>query len=521
MSDAMNAKSWPFEQARALLKRVAGKKLVTFQTGFGPSGSPHIGTFGEIVRTDMVRNAFVELTNGEVETRLIIFSDDYDGLRKVPDGFPLSMNAYIDHPLSLIPDPNRVHDSFGASNNALLLEFIERIGLTNYEFHSATKCYMSGMFNDVLDRVYDDYDAIQDIMLPTLRAERRATYSPFLPLASDGRLLTDASVEMGLPLVQGLCGRAAIKYTEVGGDRCVVPASNGNTKLQWKVDWAARWFAFDVDYEMHGKDLTDSAILSSRIVKAMGGKPPMTFAYELFLDDNGEKISKSKGNGFTFDQWTQYSDTGSLALFMFNKPREAKTLSHTIVPRITDDFLKALATYPSLEGSPRLDSPIWHIFNGGKVLSPKSDVSYALLLNLATVSGAKDADSLMAYLEQYRALESVERGFWRVYAERAVAYTRDYLLTDRKMRPPTAFEAKAFLELARRFETMADGLDAEAYQFEVYEVGKTHDFQPLRGWFQSLYEVLFGSEQGPRFGSFTAAYGRENTIKLLKEAAGG
>jgi lysyl-tRNA synthetase class 1 len=518
--DAQNAKSWPFEQARALLKRVGDKKLVTFQTGFGPSGAPHIGTFGEVTRTQMVRDAFIELTGGTVATRLIVFSDDYDGFRKVPDGMPESMAEHLGKPLTMVPDPFGEYESFAHRNNAALKAFIEQSGFEDVELISATECYRNGVFDDVLQRVLLSYDAVQAIMLPTLRDARKATYSAFMPLAYSGVLLADASVRPSEDFGDAGRGLFFKDSTFDAGVDMLIDVRGGAAKLQWKVDWAARWVVFDVDYEMHGKDLMDSAVLSSRICKAIGGKPPMTFTYELFLDDEGRKQSKSSGNGMSMETWSRYSTTGPLAYFMFLKPREAKIFTAKTVPRATDEYLKALVAYPALTGAAKLDSPIWHI-HGDTPPPYSSDVTYGLLLNLAVVSGAKDRESLIAYLRQYKALSAGDLAFLTPLIDGAINYARDILLQDRQRRAPTEQEATAFLDLVERFEKMADGLDPEAYQFEVYEVGKAHDFQPLRAWFQSLYEVLFGDEQGPRFGSFTAAYGRQNTIDLLNRAVKG
>ncbi len=513
MSAALEAKSWPFEQARALLKRVEGQSLVTFQTGFGPSGAPHVGTFGEVVRTNMVRRAFEELTEGKVQTRLIVFSDDYDGFRRVPDGLPESMLEDIGLPLTSVRDPFGEHPSFGERNNAALRDFLNRLEV-DYEFVSSTATYKSPNFVTPFDRtlslIYEHYDAVMAIMLPSLGGQggnRAATYSPFMPISpKTGRVLDNANVR--------LLGDDQIAFTDEDGSEHDCYIYGGRVKLQWKVDWAMRWMAFNVDYEMHGKDLIDSAVLSTRICKAVGRQPPVTYFYELFLDDDGAKVSKSKGNGMTMEEWNRYSATGPLAYFMFQSPRSAKAFTATVVPRVTDEYLKGLTTFDSLEGAARLDSPIWHVHEG----SPppyEADVSYSLLLNLCEVSRAEDPETVMNYLSQYKSMKNGDRAFVGSLIPGAIAYVREKMEA-KPRRAPSEMEAEAFAKLVTTLEGMDDGLDGETYQFQVYEVGKSFEFPSLRDWFKAIYQVLFGADQGPRFGSFIAAYGRQRSIDLLK-----
>jgi lysyl-tRNA synthetase class 1 len=504
---ADTAKSWPFEQARALLKTRGSKQgEVIFQTGYGPSGAPHVGTFGEVVRTNMVRNAFEELTGNTIPTRLIAFSDDYDGFRKVPEGMPESMHEDLGKPLTAVRDPFGEYPSFAARNNQALRDFLDRMEV-GYDFVSATECYKSGAFNAMLRRVVIHYETVRNIMLPTLGETRRATYSPFMPI----------SPVTGNVLAEGVLGvdemKNTIFFVAEDGKEYEVSVFDGNTKLQWKADWGMRWAAFGVDYEMHGKDLLESAVLSTRICKAINATPPLTYFYELFLDDEGRKQSKSLGNGMTMAEWERYSSTGPLAHFMFQSPRSAKAFTPTVIPRVTDEYLKALTAFPKLEGDARLDSPVWHVHEG----SPppyEADVSYALLLNLASVSAAKDSATLMNYLQQYKALTTADRAFVGSLLPGVIAFIQEQT-PPKTRRAPKDVDKAAFAELATILETMEDGLDAEAYQFQVYEVGKRH-YEPLRDWFKAIYEVLFGDEQGPRFGTFIAAYGRARTIELLR-----
>ena len=527
------AKSWPFQEARSLLAHIErkGKKpgdMVTFETGFGPSGAPHIGTFGEVVRTLWVMRAFRALTNDAYPTRLIMFSDDYDALRKVPDDLPAWMNDYLGKPLSSIPNPHQEtagatqvmidEISFAEANNLKLIDFVDFI-LKSYDgsvvgaspdrsrvsFVSATRYYGSGKFNKMLDLVWDNNQAILDILLPTFKDERRATYSPFMPVsATSGNML-----QTKISLVH-VSERRALRYIDDLGIMCSHDIYNGNAKLQWYVDWAMRWAYFDVDYEMSGKDLMDSVKLSSQICQVLGGTPPLNLTYELFLDEHGAKISKSKGNGFTIEEWLTYGTIGSLQLLMFQDPRKAKKLYRDLVPQIEDQYLKLR------EKAAGPDDPNWH-FTVEPQAPLTSGVSYQLLLNLAIVSQSATENQLLAYLRQNREIPADEQMFIRTLATRVLQYAVDTNKIGLKRRDPTDKERAAFSELADRFAAMLPNMDAELFQFQVYEVGKKHDFQPLRLWFQALYECLLGSSSGPRFGAFTSAYGLANTIALLRQ----
>lgn len=515
--DYTTARSWPFQEARALLAHIETKgkvpgDLVTFETGYGPSGRPHIGTFGEVVRTLWVMRAFREITGDSYPTRLIMFSDDYDALRKVPDDQPEWMKGQLGRPLTSVPNPNPQEpgDSFGHANNLALIRFVNQIlegfdgsqvSYTSDEgniiFHSATDLYKNGRFNGMLDRVWENYQAIQDIILPTMGEERRATYSPFILLGSDG-LMIHSGVERDSILGQ-IQHRGEIRSIH-----------NGNTKLQWYVDWAMRWTYFDVDYEMSGKDLIDSVRLSSQICRVLGGTPPLNLTYELFLDEQGAKISKTKGNGFTIEEWLEIGSRESLQLFMFQDPRKAKKLYRDLVPQIEDQYLK-LRTAPAT-----LDDPHWH-FSTNPLTPLTSGISYQLLLNLAIVCQAKLASDLLSYLEQNREIPRDEIREVENLAGKVVRYAQLKGLYDRELREPSEREMRAFGELAARLSAMPPGMDPEAYQFQVYEVGKKYGFEPLRSWFQALYECFLGSKDGPRFGAFTAAYGVENTVKMLRQ----
>jgi len=541
------ARSWPFEQARNLLAHVLKKRLsdaerdaakllidagktdealatfealnkpVILETGYGPSGLPHMGTFGEVARTTMVRNAFRALTGDHWRTRLIAFSDDMDGLRKVPEGVPNPemLREDLHLPLTKVRDPFGTHDSFGAHNNARLRAFLDSFGF-DYEFMSSTETYRSGRFDATLLTLLERFDKVMGIMLPTLGEERRATYSPFLPISPiTGHVLQVPTLERNVE-------RGTIVFDDPAGGRTEVPVTGGHVKLQWKPDWAMRWTALDVDYEMSGKDLIESVRESGKICRALGGMPPEGFNYELFLDVEGKKISKSKGNGLTMDEWLRYGTPESLSWYMFQSPKSAKSLHFNVIPRATDDYLSFIEQYKTQEPAKQIDNAVWHIHSGQPPESA-SPVSFALLLNLVGVANASSKDQLWAYFAKYLpdATPENEPVLDRLMGY-ALNYYEDFVKPSKTYRLPDDKEKAALLDLADRLKALpADTTDGEAIQGEVYAVGKAHEFEPLRAWFQALYEVLLGASQGPRFGSFAAIYGLPQTIALIEAGANG
>ncbi|WP_018406144.1 lysine--tRNA ligase [Methylocystis rosea] len=534
--------AWPFEEARKLVKRVeaSGQKSVLFETGYGPSGLPHIGTFGEVARTSMVRRAFEVMTEGRIATRLLAFSDDLDGLRKVPDNIPNKelVAANLGKPLTQVPDPFGTHSSFGAHNNARLRAFLDAFGF-EYEFASSTEYYQSGRFDAALKHMLTRYDAVMKIMLPSFREERAATYSPFLPIHPK----TGIVMQVALTGYDAQAG--TISWTDPDtGEAFTTPVTGGHCKLQWKPDWAMRWYALDVDYEMAGKDLIDSVKLSGAIVRALGGRPPEGFNYELFLDEKGQKISKSKGNGLTIEEWLTYASPESLAQFMFQKPTAAKRLYFDVIPRAVDDYLNFLDAYPRQDWKNRLGNPVWHIHAGdppqAETLAHEGDakgvsVSFSMLLNLAAVANAEDPAVLWGFLRHY-ARSATPENHPRLdkLVGYAVAYFRDFVKPAKTYRPADEVEREVLQKIDETLRGM-DGASAEEIQSALYDVGRAapryQDFAakgatPERpgvsnDFFNMLYEVLLGEKKGPRFGSFIALYGVAETRKLIEDALNG
>lgn len=528
LSLAEQSNAWPFEEARKIVARLKKKPKdeVIFETGYGPSGLPHIGTFGEVARTTMVRHAFRVLTDDKIKTRLIAFSDDMDGLRKVPDNVPNKelLEKHLGKPLTKVPDPFGTHPSFGEHNNARLRTFLDHFGF-DYEFMSSTDCYKSGRFDEALMKMLERLDKVMAIMLPSLREERAATYSPFLPVSPrSGQVLQ-------VPIVSHDAKRGTIAYDDPEtGERMVTPVTRGMCKLQWKPDWAMRWVALGVDYEMAGKDLIDSVKLSGEICRALDGLPPEGFNYELFLDEKGQKISKSKGNGLTIDEWLRYASPESLSLFMYREPKSAKRLYFDVIPRQVDDYQQFLEGYEKQEPKHRLGNPVWHI-HAGKPPKPDMPVTFTMLLTLVSSSNAENAETLWGFIGRYRpGVTAQTHPKLNAMVGYAIHYFRDFVLPTKKFRQPTDTERVALNDLRDALGQLAPEATAEQIQDVVYEIGRREPFLDEKkkakdgkpgvslDWFNMLYQVLLGQEKGPRFGSFVAVYGLTNTVEMIDGA---
>jgi lysyl-tRNA synthetase, class I len=506
--------SWPFVEARKLVKerqRIYEKKgKITLQTGYGPSGLPHIGTFAEVARTTMMINAIKQIT--DIPAEIITFSDDMDGLRKVPDNIPNKeiLEKNLHKPLTNIPDPFNKYKSFGEHNNEMLKSFLDKFKF-KYTFRSSTATYKKGIFNKSLLLVLEKYEEIMNIVLPTLGKDRQLTYSPFLPICpTTGKVLE-------VPIVEIKKKEGKIIYKN-GDQKIETDVINGKCKLQWKVDWAMRWYAFDVDYEMYGKDLIESAILSSKICKVLGKKSPNGFAYELFLDEKGEKISKSKGNGITIEQWLKYASPESLSLYMYQNPKRAKKLYADVVPKAVDEYLICIDKFIEQNMQNKLLNPVWHIHNG-KPPQEKSIMPFSVLLNLVGTSNATDKDVLWKFIKKYKKdIKSEEHPILDSLVGYALKYFKDIVQPNKKYRKPNEKEKKALQDLVNRLKKCDKQLDPEAIQTIVYSVGKENGYsENLREWFKAIYEIIFGDQDGPRMGFFISFFGIKETIELINK----
>ncbi len=537
---AMSSKAWPFEEARKILKRYEKtppeKGHVLFETGYGPSGLPHIGTFGEVARTSMIRKAFEVIS--DIPTRLICFSDDLDGMRKIPDNVPNRemLAEHVQKPLTSVPDPFGTHESFGHHNNAMLRRFLDTFGF-DYEFYSATEFYQSGQFDSVLLRAAERYDDVMEVMLASLREERRQTYSCFLPISpKTGRVLY-------VPINQVNATDGTITFDDEDGEETTLPVTGGNVKLQWKPDFGARWAALGVDFEMYGKDHSTNTPIYDKICRILGAAAPAHFTYEMFLDEQGEKISKSKGNGISIDAWLTYASAESLSLFMYQKSKTAKRLFFDVIPKAVDEYHQHLRAYATQDEKERLNNPVWHIHGG---TPPKSDmvVPFTMLLNLASASSAENTDTMWGFINKYAPEASAESNpTMQAAAECAVRYFQDFVKPTKKFRAANDQERAALADLAAALQDAAlaksmieqknaamgkdepvpdlDMTDPDDLQSVVFAVGKNHGFENLRNWFAAIYEVLLGTTQGPRFGGFIAVYGVEGTVALIEQGLAG
>ncbi len=524
---AFEAKAWPFEEARKLIARFEKnppkKGYCLFETGYGPSGLPHIGTFGEVARTTMVRRAFEAMS--DIPTKLFCISDDMDGMRKVPENLPQQemLANHLHKPLTQVPDPFGTHESYGHHMNARLRAFLDHFGF-EYEFKSASDLYKNGDYDAALLNALKRYDAIMKIMLPTLGEERQKTYSPFLPISpKTGHVLY-------VPMKKVDAEAGTITFDDEDGEEITLPVTGGHVKLQWKPDFGMRWAALDVDFEMYGKDHLVNGKIYSAICRVLGGNPPEQFNYELFLDEKGEKISKSKGNGITIDEWLTYAPTESLSLYMYQSPGRAKRLYFDVIPKAVDEYLTFLAKYPTQTPAEQLENPVWHIHGGNPPAPEMPDISFALLLNLAVACNPEDKSVLWGFIGQYAPGATPEKfPMLDALAGYAVRYYHDFVKPNKKYRDSTEKERTAMKQLLELLQTKGnpehaeEGNDYATHLMSlVYAVGRDHyGKENMREWFQALYQVLLGQEQGPRMGSFIALYGKDQSIRLIERVLKG
>ncbi len=513
-----NAKSWPFEEARRIYEKI-GKKTpvkgyVLFETGYGPSGLPHIGTFGEVVRTSFVRHAF-SLLAPEIPTKMFCVSDDIDGLRKVPENLPNQemIRANLGKPLTSVPDPYDTHESYGHHMNSRLRAFLDGFGF-EYEFISATAKYKSGAFDKTMLRVLEKYDELMALMLPTLGVERQETYSPFMPIDK----------ETGIVIDKGVIGvnkeRGSVIYKDINNIEKEIAVTGGNCKLQWKIDFGARWYSLGVDYEIYGKDHQPNEKIYRSVCEILGGEPPINFTYEMFLSDSGEKISKSKGNGISVEDWLKYAPSESMALYMYQKPKTAKRLYFDVIPKVMDEYLAFATSFEKEDIAQRLENPAFHIHNGNVVV-PKFNLTYSLLLNLASACNPDNDEVLWGFISKYQqGLNAKNSPLLAKMVHNAINYYNDFIKQHKKYRPATDAEKSALRELTNRIKSSHNAYgDAVQLQNIVFEIGKNHGYEKnMRDWFLALYQILLGQDQGPRMGSFIALFGVDNFIKLIEKS---
>jgi lysyl-tRNA synthetase class 1 len=518
---AQSCRAWPFEEAKKVLARLNGKLpekgYVLFETGYGPSGLPHIGTFGEVARTTMVMHAFHALS--DMPTKLICFSDDMDGFRKVPTNVPQQdmLAQHLGKPLTKVPDPFEKYESFAHHNNARLNEFLDSFGF-EYEFKSSTETYASGDFDEALLKMLEKHEDVKKAVIPILGPERAATYSPFLPVSpKSGKVLQ-------VPVLETHPDKGTIVFEDEDGEKTEIPVTGGHCKAQWRPDWGMRWYALDVDYEMAGEDLVSSAQVAGKITEILGGKKPAGFHYKLFLDEHNQKISKSKGNGITVEEWLAYAPNESLAYYMFQRPTSGKKLYFDVIPKAVDEYISFLEKMPGQEPDKQLENPAWYIHGGEVPEGQIPQVNFALLLNLASASNAHDAETMWGFIKLYAPDATPENSpFLARLVGRAVKYYEDFVLPNKSYRAPDEREEKALRDLLQRLQSLPEKADAETIQTEIFSAGKEngYDKSELRQWFQAIYEVLLGQSQGPRFGSFVELYGIHDTIKLIQDALDG
>lgn len=511
----LEAKAWPFEEARRILEKVKNKTpkkgYVLFETGYGPSGLPHIGTFGEVVRTSFVRYAFQCLAP-EIPTKMFCVSDDIDGLRKVPDNVPQQemVRANLGKPLTAVPDPFGTHESYGHHMNARLRGFLDGFGF-EYDFVSATDKYKSGAFDATMLKVLEKYDELMELMLPTLGGERQETYSPFMPIDKETGIVVDKGVK-GVNKEKG-----TVIYVDANGVEKEVPVTGGNCKLQWKIDFGARWFTLDVDYEIYGKDHGPNERIYRRVCEILGGEPPVNFTYEMFLSDTGEKISKSKGNGISVEDWLKYAPAESMSLYMYQKPKTAKRLYFDVIPKAMDEYLAFLTAYQNEDEAKRLENPVSYV-HFGKVPTANFNLTYSLLLNLASVCNPDNDEVLWGFISQYQqGLNKENSPLLSKMVASAINYYNDFIKQHKKYRTATDAEKSALRELSEVVKKSVT-VDGGELQNLVFAVGKNHGYEKnMRDWFLALYQILLGQDQGPRMGTFIALFGKENFIKLVEQ----
>ncbi len=530
----LKSNSWPFLEAKKILEKIGSKTpkkgYVLFETGYGPSGLPHIGTFGEVVRTSFVRYAF-GLIAPEIPSKMFCISDDIDGLRKIPDNIPNQdlIKANLGKPLTSVPDPFGTHKSYGDHMNARLIAFLDQFGF-EYQFISATKKYKSGDFDQTMLKVLEKYEEIMSLMLKNLGQERQETYSPFMPI----------DIESGKVIDKGVLGvdkeKGTVIYVDELGVKKEVPVTGGNCKLQWKIDFAARWYSLEVDYEICGKDHLPNEKIYRQLCQILGKEPPVNYFYEMFLSADGAKISKSKGNGISVEDWLKYAPEESLSLYMWQKPKTAKRLYFDVIPKAMDEYLTFLSAFDQeTDLAKKVENPVLFI-HSGNVPKPECVLSFSLLLNLASACNPENDNVLWGFISKYH---SSQNGNQQQELSKTtcpnlakmvhcvINYYNDFIKTNKNYRSSTEAEKQAIIDLknslielnlqSENHPNPTELIGANNLQNLVFAIGKKHGYENnMRDWFSALYQILLGQNDGPKMGSFIELFGVNNFTQLVQ-----
>jgi lysyl-tRNA synthetase class 1 len=515
--------SWPFIEAQKIAARVKKQDLpdpIVFETGFGPSGLPHIGTFAEVARTVFVKNAFEHLTGRPAV--IYAFCDDMDGLRRVPKNLPNQdrLAEHLGKPLSAIPDPFGCCESYSDHMENELVKLLNHYKF-DYQLKSSTREYKSGVFNPGLHLILENAEPIKQIIIPTLKEENRENWSPFFPVCANcGRIYT-TRVTGYFPEQDTI----SYECVESFGDEFKVQGCghkqetsilDGAVKVGWKVDWALRWFSYQVTYEMYGKDLIDSALQSGRIKRLLGGWPPEGMTYEMFLSEEGKKISKSIGEGLSIDTWLKYAPIESLLYYLFQNPRKQRRLYFDIIPKNVDEYLAELVRYPGLSEKDKSDSVLWQIERSGHdVPVYTSGINFSLINNLISGMGSDNKNLLLDYLKRYDPKVSENKKTVSDLLDSGLNYFRNFIEPQKKYRKPTREEAEILKELKSRLDQYK-GEDEDEIQAMVFDVARDKGIEPP-DLFKTIYQVLLGQDRGPRFGTFTKLIGKDRMKDLIQE----
>jgi lysyl-tRNA synthetase class 1 len=518
---AAGAELWPREEARRLAERVAAyepERPVIFQSGFGPSGLPHLGTMAEILRPSFVRKAF-HLIEPARPSRLIVFIDDLDGLRKVPENVPNreSVEQYLGMPVAKIPDPFGCCASFADHMVGLLGGFLAPVEV-EYELMRAAEMYSSGRFDEGLKLILEKHEEIIAIIAPTLREENRAGWSPFMPICPKCGQVVERAVtayHAERASVEFTCEKSAGGRPGCGfsGEQSVL---GGMAKVQWKVDWALRWYVLKVDYELYGKDLTDSARLSGQILRVMGGRPPLGFPFEMFLDEEGRKVSKSVGRGVTVEQWTRYAPIEVLKFFLLLNPRRARKLFLEAIPQYVDEYLDAVREYAAASEEQRRESMLEFVIQSTTPRRFNSALSFGLMMNLVAALGSSDSDFIWKYLVRYDASiggEPDTEAMGRRLMQCALNFYRDFIEPTKKLYTPSDAE-RAQLKTLDAYLRENQDASAEDIEKKIYDLGRENYEKPGK-IFPLLYRSILGQERGPRLGAFIRLATPARIIELL------